>query len=69
MIDREIYKNNELKNRYKRLDELERLINFIMRYLPNYTFKEIRGTDGKYFVSPQGTILSCCYLIPRVLKP
>lgn len=69
MIDREIYTNKELKKCYKRLDELERLINFVIMYLPNITFKEIKDTNGKYFISPQGIVLSMCYLIPRVLKP
>ena len=40
-----------------------------MLYCPDETFREIRGTDGKYFVSDKARILSLCYTIPTILKP
>ena len=70
MFSKDMYKNHELKKAYSRLNDLERVANFVWHYFPDEEFREIEGTEGRYFISPNGTIISLCYTtIPYVLKP
>lgn len=54
---------------YKRLTELERLLSYIMAEYPKETFAEVRGTDGRYFISNTGIVISLCRVVPITLKP
>lgn len=49
---------------------LDRLIIFIIEEMENDTIiKEIPNTDGRYFISNTGYVLSLCHNKPRILKP
>lgn len=50
-------------------DKLNTLINFAIKQPPEEEWREIEDTDGLYFVSSFGRVLSLYNHKPRVLKP
>lgn len=50
-------------------NQLQKLLDFVWNdSIYQEVWKEIPNTDGKYFVSNRGRILSLCYNQPRLLK-
>lgn len=51
--------------------KIDKMLSFMIstQFIPGETWKEIEGTDGDYFVSDFGRVLSLCNNLARVLKP
>ena len=49
--------------------QIDKLLIFITEYPGCELWREIPGTDGQYFVSEAGQVLSLSHNKPRILKP
>lgn len=59
-----------MKNNNRNTDtQLQKLIIFLLSYDQIEEWREIKGFDGKYFVSNLGNVLSLVYRKARILKP
>lgn len=50
-------------------NQLEKLVIFIVGRTGEEVWREIPGTDGQYFISDTGEVLSLSLREPRILKP
>ena len=59
-----------MKNNNRNTDtQLQKLIIFLLSYEQKEEWREIKGYNGKYFVSNLGNVLSLVYRKARILKP
>lgn len=59
-----------MKNNNRNTDtQLQKLIIFLLSYDQIEEWREIKGFNGKYFVSNLGNVLSLVYRKARILKP
>lgn len=56
-------------NNYKSNNNISKFLRFLLTADHNEDWKEIPNTQGRYYISSKGNVLSVCNNEPRILKP
>jgi hypothetical protein len=54
---------------YKSNNNISKFLRFLLTADHNEDWKEIPNTQGRYYISSKGNVLSVCNNEPRILKP